>query len=64
MGAAHHILPRVTAVLDRSVPFPPRLAAARFVDDAPLLGALSMALALCAVRRCPARDAAAPGPPG
>ncbi|MFG2041599.1 ROK family protein [Dactylosporangium sp. NPDC048998] len=50
MGAAHHILPRVAAVLDRSVPFPPRLAAASFVDDAPLIGALSMALTLAAAR--------------
>ncbi|MGI5241559.1 ROK family protein [Dactylosporangium sp. CA-139066] len=46
MGAAGHILPRVAAELAGAVPFPPRLAAARFVDDAPLLGALSAALAL------------------
>ncbi|MEU7873416.1 ROK family protein [Dactylosporangium sp. NPDC049140] len=48
MGAAEHILPRVSAALARAVPFPPALAAARFVDDAPLLGALSAALDLAA----------------
>jgi glucokinase len=46
MGAAAHILPRVAAALDRSVPFPPELATASFVDDAPLVGALAMAAQL------------------
>ncbi|GGM65533.1 ROK family protein [Dactylosporangium sucinum] len=45
MGAAPFILPRVAAALTRSVPFPPQLTTASFVDDAPLIGALAMALA-------------------
>ncbi|GAA2576591.1 ROK family protein [Dactylosporangium fulvum] len=45
MGAAPFILPRVAAALTRSVPFPPHLTTASFVDDAPLIGALAMALA-------------------
>ncbi|MEV4701795.1 ROK family protein [Actinoplanes sp. NPDC049316] len=44
MGAADHIMPRVAAALRRCVPFPPALAEARFADDAPLLGALALAL--------------------
>ncbi|WP_432824678.1 ROK family protein [Dactylosporangium sp. CA-092794] len=48
LGAAGHILPRVEAELARSVPFPPELAAACFVDDAPLIGALSLALTAAA----------------
>jgi len=44
MGAAAHIMPRVAAALNRAVPFPPRLSAARFVDDAPLVGAVALAL--------------------
>jgi glucokinase len=44
VGAATHILPRVEATLSRSVPFPPKLLAARFVDDAPLVGAMALAL--------------------
>ncbi|MFI5954332.1 ROK family protein [Cryptosporangium sp. NPDC051539] len=44
MGAADQILPRVSAVLRRAVPFPPVLVPARFVDDAPLVGALALAL--------------------
>ncbi|MGI5186297.1 ROK family protein [Dactylosporangium sp. CA-152071] len=46
MGAAQHILPRVATALQRSVPFPPQLTTATFVDDAPLVGALALALAL------------------
>jgi glucokinase len=45
MGAADHILPRVAAALRRAVPFPPALSKARFVDDAPLIGALALASA-------------------
>ena len=45
MGAADRIMPRVAAVLRRSVPFPPELVKARFVDDAPLVGAVALALA-------------------
>jgi predicted NBD/HSP70 family sugar kinase len=44
MGAAARILPRIAGLLVRAVPFPPRLAPARFVDDAPLLGALALAV--------------------
>ena len=44
MGAAEHIMPRVAAALRRSVPFPPTLSKARFADDAPLLGAIALAL--------------------
>jgi glucokinase len=44
MGAARRILPRIAELLARAVPFPPRLAPARFVDDAPLLGALALAV--------------------
>lgn len=44
MRAAEHILPRVTAEVGRTVPFPPTIVAARFIDDAPLLGALVLAL--------------------
>jgi glucokinase len=43
MGAAGQILPRVAAQLQRSVPFPPELVPASFVDDAPLVGALALA---------------------
>ncbi|TQS41190.1 ROK family protein [Cryptosporangium phraense] len=46
MGAAEHVVPRVEAELRRAVPFPPELALARFVDDAPLVGALALALEL------------------
>jgi glucokinase len=45
MAAAEHIVPRVAASLRRSVPFPPELATARFFDDAPLIGAMALALA-------------------
>jgi glucokinase len=45
MGAAGHIMPRVAAALRRAVPFPPELRTARFVDDAPLIGAIALALA-------------------
>jgi glucokinase len=44
MSAAHHILPRLTAVARRAVPFPPKIMAARYIHDAPLLGALALAL--------------------
>lgn len=45
MGAAGHIMPRVAEALRRAVPFPPELRTARFVDDAPLVGAVALALA-------------------
>ncbi|MFG1924693.1 ROK family protein [Cryptosporangium sp. NPDC048952] len=44
LGAAEYLVPRVSAVLERAVPFPPSLALARFVDDAPLIGAMALAL--------------------
>ncbi|NUR89145.1 MAG: ROK family protein [Nonomuraea sp.] len=43
MGAASLIMPRLGDELRRAVPFPPRIEAARFADDAPLLGALALA---------------------
>ncbi|MBT2235728.1 ROK family protein [Nonomuraea sp. NEAU-A123] len=43
MGAADLIMPRLTAELRRTVPFPPEVRPARFTDDAPLLGALALA---------------------
>ncbi|MEV4641279.1 ROK family protein [Actinoplanes sp. NPDC049548] len=45
MGAAAYVMPRVATALRRTVPFPPELSAARFVDDAPLLGAVALAMA-------------------
>lgn len=44
MRAGQYILPRMTAEVMRTVPFPPAIMAARFVDDASLLGALALAL--------------------
>ncbi|WP_035856410.1 ROK family protein [Cryptosporangium arvum] len=44
LRAAEHIVPRVSAVLARAVPFPPELTLAHFVDDAPLIGAMALAL--------------------
>lgn len=45
MGAGDVIVPGLTAELRRAVPFPPEVRAARFADDAPLLGALALARA-------------------
>lgn len=42
MRAADYLLPRVTAVVRRVVPFPPEIRPARFADDAPLMGALAL----------------------
>ncbi|GAA0934032.1 hypothetical protein GCM10009558_047290 [Virgisporangium aurantiacum] len=44
MSAARHILPRISALTARAVPFPPEIVAARFVHDAPLMGAIALAL--------------------
>ena len=44
MGAADRILPRIAALLPQAVPFPPQLVPAGFIDDAPLLGALALAV--------------------
>ncbi|WP_113701278.1 ROK family protein [Nonomuraea lactucae] len=43
MGARARILPRLATEVRRAVPFPPEVRAARFTDDAPLLGALALA---------------------
>jgi predicted NBD/HSP70 family sugar kinase len=43
MRAAQHILPRLSAEVARTVPFPPAIQTARFVNDASLLGALALA---------------------
>ncbi|SDH25068.1 glucokinase [Sinosporangium album] len=43
MGAARRIVPTLTAAVTAAVPFPPEIVAARFVDDAPLYGALALA---------------------
>ncbi|GII92630.1 ROK family protein [Sinosporangium siamense] len=43
MGAARRIVPTLTAAVTAAVPFPPEIIAARFVDDAPLFGALALA---------------------
>jgi glucokinase len=44
MGAADQILPRVRGLVQQAVPYPPDITAARFIHDAPLLGALALAL--------------------
>ncbi|MEU7002014.1 ROK family protein [Nonomuraea sp. NPDC046570] len=52
MRAADYLLPRVTAVVRRVVPFPPEIRPARFADDAPLMGALALGhAALCSGAR-------------
>ena len=42
--AVKRILPSIAALLPRAVPFPPQLVPATFIDDAPLLGALALAV--------------------
>jgi glucokinase len=42
--AAGIILPRLRATLERAVPFPPRVRLAHFTQDAPLAGAVALAL--------------------
>ena len=44
MSAARHILPRISALAARAVPFPPEIVPARFIHDAPLMGAIALAL--------------------
>lgn len=46
MAEQTRILPHLAREMRRVVPFPPELRAARFTDDAPLLGALALAHAL------------------
>ncbi len=43
VAAADILVPRLDAALARAVPFPPSVGTARFVDDAPLIGALTLA---------------------
>ncbi|WP_203885365.1 ROK family protein [Planotetraspora kaengkrachanensis] len=44
MGAASSIMPRLREAVRQAVPYPPEVVPARFVDDAPLYGAIAMAL--------------------
>ncbi|MBO3746338.1 ROK family protein [Streptosporangiaceae bacterium NEAU-GS5] len=44
MGAAAFIVPHLRECLRQAVPYPPEVVPARFVDDAPLYGALALAL--------------------
>jgi len=43
-GMATGFLPALRAAIGRAVPFPPRIEAARFVDDAALMGAVALAV--------------------
>jgi glucokinase len=43
-GMATAFLPALQAAITRAVPFPPPVQVARFVDDAPLIGAIALAV--------------------
>jgi glucokinase len=43
-GMATAFLPAIAAAVTRAVPFPPPVQTGRFVDDAPLIGALALAV--------------------
>jgi glucokinase len=43
-GMATAFLPAIAAAVTRAVPFPPSVRTGRFVDDAPLIGALALAV--------------------
>ena len=43
-GMATAFLPAIAAAVTRAVPFPPPVRTGRFVDDAPLIGALALAV--------------------
>lgn len=43
-GMATAFLPGLQAAIDDAVPFPPEVRTARFVDDAPLIGAIALAV--------------------
>ena len=43
-GMATAFLPAIQSAVTRAVPFPPRVEAARFLDDAPLIGAIALAV--------------------
>ncbi|WP_031158535.1 ROK family protein [Streptosporangium roseum] len=53
MGRAERILPRLSAAVARAAPFPPEIGPARFVHDAPLLGALALAYTASGARTAP-----------
>jgi glucokinase len=44
-GMATVFLPAIRAAVERAVPFPPSVEAARFLGDAPLIGAIALAVA-------------------
>jgi glucokinase len=48
--AADRILPRLRRILERAVPFPPKLVPAHFTESAPLTGAVILALDAVAAR--------------
>jgi glucokinase len=43
-GMATAFLPAIEGAVRRAVPFPPPVEAARFIDDAPLIGAIALAV--------------------
>jgi glucokinase len=43
-GMANAFLPAIGTAINCAVPFPPQVLAARFVDDAPLIGAIALAV--------------------
>lgn len=43
-GMANAFLPAIQSAVTRAVPFPPPVEAARFLDDAPLIGAIALAV--------------------
>ncbi|GAA4498946.1 ROK family protein [Actinoallomurus oryzae] len=43
-GMANAFLPAIQSAVMRAVPFPPPVEAARFLDDAPLIGAIALAV--------------------
>ncbi|HEY1346103.1 MAG TPA: ROK family protein [Streptosporangiaceae bacterium] len=57
--AAGIILPRLRATLERAVPFPPKVRLAHFTRDAPLVGAVALALDVAEPGRRPIRAAPA-----
>jgi hypothetical protein len=48
--AADRILPRLSRIIERTVPFPPRMVPAHFTESAPLTGAVILALDAAAGR--------------
>lgn len=43
-GMATAFLPAIASAVTRAVPFPPQVSTGRFVDDAPLIGAIALAV--------------------